>query len=111
MTAAPDGRVLVVEDEAAIARLLRVELGASGFDVILAGDGDEALVVALADPPDVVVADVMMPRMDGFELIRSRSGPSAPAWSSTAGGASPGRGPRHGCHPAPESTNGLHLRG
>ena len=36
---------------------------------------------------------------------------SAPAWSSTAGGASPGRAQRHACHPAPESTTGLHLRG
>jgi DNA-binding response OmpR family regulator len=64
------GRVLVVEDEPAIARLLQVKLSASGFDVTLAGDGDEALVAAFADPFDVVIADVMMPRMDGFELVR-----------------------------------------
>jgi diguanylate cyclase (GGDEF)-like protein len=64
------GRVLVVEDEPAIARLLQVELGASGFEVRLAGDGNEALATALEDPPDVVIADVMMPRMGGFELVR-----------------------------------------
>jgi DNA-binding response OmpR family regulator len=64
------GRVLVVEDEAALARLLQVELGASGFDVTLAGDGEEALAAALAEPPDLILADVMMPRMDGFELVR-----------------------------------------
>jgi PleD family two-component response regulator len=70
MTDEVGGRVLVVEDEPAIARLLQVELGASGFDVALAGDGSEALAACLEDPPDVVIADVMMPRLDGFELVR-----------------------------------------
>jgi diguanylate cyclase (GGDEF)-like protein len=70
MTKETIGRVLVVEDEPAIARLLQVELGASGFEVSLAGDGNEALTAALADPPDVIIADVMMPRMGGFELVR-----------------------------------------
>ena len=70
MTEEIGGRVLVVEDEPAIARLLQVELGASGFEVTVAGDGGEGLAAALADPPDVVVADVMMPGIDGFELVR-----------------------------------------
>ena len=70
MTDEITGRVLVVEDEAALARLFQVELGASGFEVTLAGDGEAALASAVAEPPDLVLADVMMPRMDGFELIR-----------------------------------------
>ena len=57
------GRVLVVEDEPAIARLLQVELGASGFEVRLAADGNEALAAVAEEVPDVVIADVMMPRM------------------------------------------------
>ncbi len=70
MTEEITGRVLVVEDEPAIARLLQVELGASGFEVRLAGDGNEALAAVVEEVPDVVIADVMMPRMGGFELVR-----------------------------------------
>ncbi|MBA3690199.1 MAG: response regulator [Actinobacteria bacterium] len=68
------GRVLVVEDEAALARLLQVELSASGFEVLLAGDGETAMATALAESLDLILADVMMPRMDGFELIRHLRG-------------------------------------
>ena len=64
------GACLVVEDEPAIARLLQVELGASGFEVRLAADGTEALAAVAEEVPDVVIADVMMPRMGGFELVR-----------------------------------------
>ena len=70
MTEEITGRVLVVEDEPAIARLLQVELGASGFEVRLAADGNEALAAVAEEVPDVVIADVMMPRMGGFELVR-----------------------------------------
>ena len=62
--------VLVVEDDAALARLLQVELTASGFAVRLASDVQEGLDGALEDPPDLVLADVMMPNMTGFELAR-----------------------------------------
>ena len=63
-------RVLVVEDDPFISRLLTLELGAEGFEVETAADGIEALDQALAAPPDLVLCDVMMPRMDGFELTR-----------------------------------------
>jgi diguanylate cyclase (GGDEF)-like protein len=62
--------VLVVEDDRFLSRLLEVELGSAGFVVRTARDGREALDAALADPPDLILADVMMPRMDGFELTR-----------------------------------------
>jgi diguanylate cyclase (GGDEF)-like protein len=62
--------VLVVEDDPALARLLQVELTASGFAVRLASDGQEGLAGALEDPPDLVLADVMMPNMTGYELAR-----------------------------------------
>ncbi len=74
MTGEITGRILIVEDDAALARLLQVELGASGFEVALAGDGEAALAAAVAEPPDLILADVMMPRMDGFELIRRLRG-------------------------------------
>jgi diguanylate cyclase (GGDEF)-like protein len=62
--------VLVVEDDAFLARLLDVELSASGYTVRAASDGVEGLDAAFERCPDLVLADVMMPTMDGFELVR-----------------------------------------
>jgi diguanylate cyclase (GGDEF)-like protein len=63
-------RLLVVDDDPFIARLLEIELRAAGYDVRVASDGQQALTTAQADCPDLVLADVMMPNMDGFELTR-----------------------------------------
>ena len=69
--AAPSGgSVLVVDDDPFIARLLEIELRAAGYDVRVAGDGERALELAREDCPELVLADVMMPNMDGFELTR-----------------------------------------
>jgi diguanylate cyclase (GGDEF)-like protein len=62
--------VLVVDDDPFIARLLEIELRAAGYDVRVAGDGVQALEAAQERAPDLVLADVMMPNMDGFELTR-----------------------------------------
>ena len=68
---APAGTsLLVVDDDAFIARLLEIELSAAGYDVRTAGSGDRALELAFERCPDLIVADVMMPNMDGFELTR-----------------------------------------
>jgi diguanylate cyclase (GGDEF)-like protein len=64
------GSVLVVDDDPFIARLLEIELKAAGYEVRVAGDGRQALDLARMDCPDLVLADVMMPNMDGFELTR-----------------------------------------
>ncbi len=70
-TEAPAGEtVLVVDDDPFIARLLEIELRAAGYDVRVAGDGVQALEAAQERCPDLVLADVMMPNMDGFELTR-----------------------------------------
>lgn len=63
-------RVLVVEDEPAIRRLLELHLSRAGYAVTMAGDGMEALETISRERPDMVVLDVMMPRMDAFELLR-----------------------------------------
>jgi diguanylate cyclase (GGDEF)-like protein len=68
--AAAGERVLVVDDDPFIARLLEIELRAVGYDVRLASDGHEALEAIGEWLPDLVLADVMMPNMDGFELTR-----------------------------------------
>ena len=68
---APAGiSLLVVDDDAFIARLLEIELSAAGYDVRTAGSGDRALELAFERCPDLILADVMMPNMDGFELTR-----------------------------------------
>jgi two-component system KDP operon response regulator KdpE len=62
--------VLVVDDEAPIQRFLRAELEAQGYRVLLASNGVEALDHLEDDRPDLVLLDVMMPEMDGFETLR-----------------------------------------
>jgi len=67
-------RVLVVDDEQLIADTLAAILGENGFSASAAYSGEEALQAARATPPDVVLSDVLMPRMSGVELgIRLRS--------------------------------------
>jgi diguanylate cyclase (GGDEF)-like protein len=63
--------VLVTDDDPFIARLLEIELRAAGYDVRVASDGEMALGIAREWTPELVLADVMMPNMDGFELTRN----------------------------------------
>jgi DNA-binding response OmpR family regulator len=62
--------ILVVDDEPQIVRLVRSYLEADGFRVVTASDGQEALYVTRHEKPDLVVLDVLMPRMDGLEFTR-----------------------------------------
>jgi CheY-like chemotaxis protein len=63
-------RVLVADDEPAMRLLARVNLEVEGVEVIEAGDGLEALEVATRERPDLVLLDVMMPGLDGWEVAR-----------------------------------------
>lgn len=63
-------RILIVDDDQDIARILRFRLERKGFDCILAGDGLEALELLDTHHPDLVLLDVMMPKMDGFTTCR-----------------------------------------
>lgn len=63
-----DATILVVDDSAPSARLVQAKLELSGYHVILAYGGDEALAKIETQPPDLVILDVMMPRMDGFAV-------------------------------------------
>ena len=62
--------VLLVEDEATLAMIIKDTLEGQGFRIRLAKDGEEGLRLFFQEKPDVLVADVMMPRMDGFEMVR-----------------------------------------
>jgi DNA-binding response OmpR family regulator len=66
----PRGRVLVVEDETDVAALLRHNLAREGYDVALAGNGADALRQARERRPDVVLLDLMVPRLNGWEVCR-----------------------------------------
>ena len=63
-------RILIADDEANIVKILEFELKKNGYDVLTAFDGEEALWVAERDHPDLIVSDIMMPKMDGYELCR-----------------------------------------
>ena len=67
---APEARLLVVDDEPSILELLAASLRFSGFEVATATDGEDALVRARDFAPELVVLDVMMPGLDGFEVAR-----------------------------------------
>jgi two-component system, OmpR family, response regulator MprA len=64
-------RVLVVDDDRAVRDSLRRSLEFNGYEVVLAADGAEGLVAVGSQHPDVVVVDVMMPRLDGIETTRA----------------------------------------
>jgi two-component system OmpR family response regulator len=72
--AASEARLLVVDDEPNIRELLAASLRYAGFDVVVAADGSEALRAAARHDPDLVLLDVMMPGVDGFEVVRRMRG-------------------------------------
>jgi DNA-binding response OmpR family regulator len=61
---------LVVDDDRLLLRLVELNLSKLGIKVILADNGQEALRLAQKERPDVILLDIMMPRMDGYEVIR-----------------------------------------
>ena len=71
MTSADRPHVLVVDDDRAVRESLRRSLEFNGYAVSLAGDGAEALASIAGKPPDALVMDLMMPRLDGIEATRA----------------------------------------
>jgi OmpR family response regulator RpaB len=63
-------KILVVDDEASIRQIVETRLKLAGYEVITAADGVEALEKAAANNPDLIVLDIMMPKIDGFEVCR-----------------------------------------
>src|SRR5579859_1115156 len=64
------GRVLIVDDDPDIASILAMVVREAGHDVTIASDGEEALTAILEQPPEVVVTDLRMPRLDGAGLLQ-----------------------------------------
>jgi len=73
MTSKPDRRtcVLLVEDDANIVDLIRSNLVARGFTVVVSRDGSDAMSILRDQQPDIALLDLMLPRVDGFELCRT----------------------------------------
>lgn len=63
-------KVLVVDDEECLVELIRINLAAKGFDVITAPDGKTALEKAAGEMPDLIILDVMLPDIKGWEVCR-----------------------------------------
>ena len=66
----PIATLLVVDDEAAVRRVLQMRLQLAGYRVLCAEDGEEALALFHQEQPDLVVLDVMLPKLDGFAVCR-----------------------------------------
>jgi DNA-binding response OmpR family regulator len=81
-------RILIIEDDASIAAGLRMNLRHEGFETSLAQDGEAGLRLALDESPDLVILDIMIPAMNGFEVLRElrRRGSTAGVIMLTAKG-------------------------
>jgi DNA-binding response OmpR family regulator len=71
LTEEPRRRVLVVEDDTSIALGLRINLEAEGYEVLAAEDGEAGLTMAREGRPDLVILDVMLPKLNGFQVLQT----------------------------------------
>jgi len=63
-------KILVIDDEANIIKVVQTRLEKNGYTVISANDGQEGIEKALAEKPDLIILDILMPEMDGYEAAR-----------------------------------------
>ncbi len=64
------GKILVIDDEIYIVHILDFSLGMEGYDVVTALDGEQGLEKAHSEHPDLIVLDIMMPKLDGYETCK-----------------------------------------
>ena len=62
-------KIMLVEDDKSLREIYSIRLVAEGYEVVSAGDGEEALALAVQQKPDLVVSDVMMPKISGFDML------------------------------------------
>ena len=62
-------KVMVVEDDANLREIYSIRITAEGYEVVSAGDGEEALAIAVREKPDLILSDVMMPKISGFDML------------------------------------------
>ena len=62
-------KILLVEDDQSLREIYSIRLTAEGYEIVSAGDGEEALASAVREKPDLVLSDVMMPKISGFDML------------------------------------------
>src|ERR1044072_9685818 len=62
-------KIMLVEDDKSLREIYGVRLLAEGYDIVSAGDGEEALAMAIKERPQLIVSDVMMPKISGFDML------------------------------------------
>lgn len=62
-------KIMLVEDDKSLREIYSIRLVAEGYEVVSAGDGEEALAIAVQQKPDLIVSDVMMPKISGFDML------------------------------------------
>ena len=62
-------KILLVEDDKSLREIYGVRLSAEGYEIVAAGDGEEALAIAVKERPDLIISDVMMPKISGFDML------------------------------------------
>lgn len=62
-------KIMLVEDDQSLREIYSIRLTAEGYEIVVAGDGEEALAMAVKEKPDLIIADVMMPKISGFDML------------------------------------------
>ena len=62
-------KLMIVEDDIALREIYSIRLTAEGYTIVVAGDGEEALAIAVREKPDLILSDVMMPKISGFDML------------------------------------------
>lgn len=62
-------KIMLVEDDKSLREIYSIRLVAEGYEVVSAGDGEEALAMAVQERPDLILSDVMMPKISGFDML------------------------------------------
>ena len=62
-------KILLVEDDQSLREIYGIRLTAEGYEIVTAGDGEEALATAVREKPDLIISDVMMPKISGFDML------------------------------------------
>lgn len=72
-------KVLIVEDDKFLAELISTKLDKEGYNIVLATDGESGLNKAISEKPDIILLDIMLPGMDGFEVLGNLKKDTNPA--------------------------------
>lgn len=62
-------KIMIVEDDASLREIYSIRIAAEGYEVVSAGDGEEALAMAVREKPNLILSDVMMPKISGFDML------------------------------------------